>query len=328
MRRSLFAIVVLLLCGSILPIAGDLGESDVRAVAIRAEPVASGSGSRSKSDDALEFLGGWVLSSDDPRFGGVSAIAIDRDGFLAVSDAGGLFRFALDRNGRITRVEIATLPDGPAPKDGGPVRKRDRDAESMVYDPTRRRLWVGFERANAIWQYDLARERVVAHRTPAAMKKWPSNGGAEAIVRLADGRFVVISEAGEGPDNSREVLLFPSDPSTGNPAPIAFGYRPPHGFSVTDAAVLPDGRLLVLNRRFSVVTGPAASVTLVDLAAVAPGQIIEGREILRLMPPQTVDNMEAIVVQRVAGEAIVWLASDDNFNVLQRTLLLKFRLNA
>ena len=50
------------------------------------------------------------------------------------------------------------------------------------------------------------------------------------------------------------------------------------------------------------------------------------REIARLQPPLTIDNMEGVSVTVENGRTIVWLASDDNFFPLQRTLLLKFAL--
>jgi hypothetical protein len=36
--------------------------------------------------------------------------------------------------------------------------------------------------------------------------------------------------------------------------------------------------------------------------------------------------MEALSVDSENGRTILWIASDDNFNPLQRTLLLKFAL--
>ena len=51
-----------------------------------------------------------------------------------------------------------------------------------------------------------------------------------------------------------------------------------------------------------------------------------GREIARLAPPLTIDNMEGVSVTVENGRNIVWLVSDDNFFPLQRTLLLKFAL--
>jgi hypothetical protein len=159
------------------------------------------------------------------------------------------------------------------------------------------------------------------------MRRWPENGGAEAMVRLPDGRFLVFSEAGRGPQGSNAALLFAGDPSEEGPEPVRLGYRPPGEHRITDAALLPDGRLIVLNRSFSLVEGVSVIVTLVDLGGdLSPGRILEGRQIARIDPPLTIDNMEALAIGERGGRTIVWMASDDNFNPLQRTLLLEFEL--
>jgi hypothetical protein len=89
---------------------------------------------------------------------------------------------------------------------------------------------------------------------------------------------------------------------------------------------LPDGRVLVINRHYTPVDGVSAVLTVIDPEAIRPGAVLIGRELARLAPPLTVDNMEALAVTREGGRTIVWIASDDNFNPLQRTLLLKFAM--
>ena len=329
MGRIFASLLILLFAGSPLVLSGEDAVAPAHAFAIRAAPVVFDASdiTRDRAGE-LRFLAGWALSSDDARFGGISAMALDGDGFIAIGDAGGVFRFAIDAGGLISRAEIAMLPDGPQPEHGGPLQKRDRDAESLVYDASSGLFWVGFERANAIWRYGPRLTDAQAHNAPGAMNDWPDNGGPEAMVRLADGRFLIFSEAGDGPNGSREALLFSGDPSVPGAEPMRLGYRPPDGFQITDAALLPDGRLLILNRRFTVVEGVSAIVMIADLAGLAEGTVIEGRLVARLEPPLTIDNMEALTVTREAGRTIVWMASDDNFNPLQRTLLLKFELVA
>ena len=52
-----------------------------------------------------------------------------------------------------------------------------------------------------------------------------------------------------------------------------------------------------------------------------------GVELARLAPPYTVDNFEGLAVfPDKRGGTIIYILSDDNFNPLQRTLLLQFRL--
>src|SRR5512141_2459047 len=41
----------------------------------------------------LRLAGAWKLTSNDPRFGGISALAIDRGRLLALTDSGVLIRF-------------------------------------------------------------------------------------------------------------------------------------------------------------------------------------------------------------------------------------------
>ncbi|WP_299323932.1 esterase-like activity of phytase family protein [Parasphingopyxis sp.] len=326
-RRIAAALAILVIAGSTLVMTQGRGEPSVGPFAIHAEPVPLRSGDPDNRDiGSLRYLGGWVLTSDDPDFGGISAMARDGDGFVAIGDAGGVFRFALDADGAVTRADIAELPAGPIPEGGGDVQKRDRDAEAMAFDPETGRYWVAFERANGFWRFDSDFAESDADNAPEAMADWPNNGGPEAMIRLDDGRFLVFSEEGNGPGTSREVFLFAGDPSVAGDPPVRLGYRPPDEYRITDAAQLPDGRLLVLNRFFSVLEGVSIIVSLVEVGDLREGTILTGTQIARLDPPMTIDNMEALLVEERDGQTIIWMASDDNFNPLQRTLLLQFAL--
>lgn len=267
----------------------------------------------------LSYLGGWAIRSNDRRFGGISAIHVEGRRVLALSDSGLLFRFALPGRDARGAVSIAALPAGP----GSALSKRDRDSEAMTVDGGR--VWVAFERQNAVWRYRDGFTRSDASAKPRAMAGWPANAGSEAIVRLHDGRFLVFSEGRMRPDGTSEVLLFAGDPALAATKVRVLGYRAPAGYQITDAALLPDGRLILLHRKFSLMEGVAASL---GVAAAAPGAdgIIAGRAIATLAPPLTVDNMEALSVTRDKGRTILWIASDDNFNGFQRTLLMAFAL--
>jgi hypothetical protein len=82
----------------------------------------------------------------------------------------------------------------------------------------------------------------------------------------------------------------------------------------------------IIQRDVSLLGGIAAKLAVVDLAALDARRPVEGREIAYLTPPLTVDNMEALGITRESEQTIVWLASDDNYFPLQRTLLMKFAL--
>ncbi len=299
-----------------------LAAAGAPAPPIRATPVALDPGDPAHVRvGSLRYLGGWVLRSADKRFGGISSM-VERDGrFTALSDEGVLIRFRMGSRGRVADTDIAPLPAGP----GTVADKAHRDSESMQRDPAGR-FWVGFEGANEIWRYAPGFARAEAHAAPAAMHDWPLNGGAEAISRLADGRFIVFSEEQPGPDGSTEALLYSGDPTDPGAEPVRFGYRAPAGYRVTDAVQIADGRVVLLNRRFTVMEGVSLVVTIADPRAIAAGQAWQPRELARLAPPLTIDNMEALSVRQEWGRTILWIASDDNFNPLQRTLLLKFAL--
>jgi hypothetical protein len=58
------------------------------------------------------------------------------------------------------------------------------------------------------------------------------------------------------------------------------------------------------------------------------GAVLDGEILLKADFNYQIDNMEALAVhQNTAGETILTLLSDNNRSLLQRTLLLRFRLN-
>lgn len=277
----------------------------------------------------LTFLGGVYLTGPAPAFGGFSAMTVDRDQFTLLSDGGGIVSFRMGADWRVREPRFANLPDGP----GTGWRKDDRDSESLTRDPATGRFWIGFERANEIWRFAPGFARAEARAAPRAMADWPMNGGPESLVRLRDGGFIVLAEDHDAKRGGVEQpgvkvgLWFAGDPTQPKQRSFAFGYRPPRGFLPTDIAELPDGRLAILNRKASLREGFTAVLTIVDRAAVRPGRIVMGREVARFAAPVVHDNFEALAATREGDSTILWIASDDNQLFLQRSLLLKFRLD-
>lgn len=279
----------------------------------------------------LEFLRGWKLSSENADFGGVSSMLILPDNrFFMLSDAGVLIGFTLDeQKGRAKRPFIAPLPDGPPVENE--FAKKNWDAESLVHDPETGQYWVGYERYHGVWRYGPSFARKEAQHKVEVMQKWPLNGGAEAMLRLpgkddeAD-RFLVFSESADYAKGGYQALIFDGDPAEADEKPRLFGYRPPRGYEITDATLLPDGRALLLHRRFTPLEGVSAILSIGDLSEIAVGKVWTSQRIASLKPPTRVDNMEALAVTVEGKDTIIWIASDDNFNAFQETLLMKFRL--
>lgn len=267
----------------------------------------------------LKLAGAWQLDSASEHFHGYSALVSLGDGtLLAVSDRGRMLRFAAPG-----RPAIAPQFDHFAGL--SVAAKRFADIESATRDPETGRIWAGFEVANRIGRYepDLTPAGEVS---PSAMAEWSSNSGPEAMARLADGRFVVLSE-GDPRLMADGVpgLLFTADPVAGGD-PIAFRFMPPEGYSPVDMAQLPDGRVLILLRTVIWGLPPrfAGKLVIADPADITAGREWRSEPVADLAAPLPMDNYEGLAVEAAAdGSAVLWLVSDDNEMLVQRTLLLK-----
>lgn len=269
---------------------------------------------------ALRLVGVWSLASEAPGFQGFSALALHRGRLTLLSDGGNWVGFAV-RGQRPVAVRAGYLPSGP----GTGWEKRDRDSESLALDPATGRLWVGFEGANAIWRFAPGFARAEGQVQPPAMRKWPVNGGPEAMARLSDGRFVVIAERGRKRRFPRPALLFAGDPVSGVRA-IPFGFRPPAGYDPSDVTELPNGDLLVLTRRWRFPIRFSAKLVRVRRGAIRKGVVVSGREIATL-DGALGENWEGVTAVRDGGHTTLWMVTDQDQPLFQRTLLAKFRLD-
>lgn len=271
---------------------------------------------------ALRYVRGWHLTSPHSRFGGFSGIArMGAGGILLIGDNGYATRFAIGSEGQPELIGIAPLP---VPK-GWPDRKSMVDAESVVVDADADKIWVGLERTNQLWRFDGALRRLEARYAPAAMRDWPKGRGAEAMVRLTDGRFVVIAEGGRRDARANRALLFTGDPGVETPPPTRFYYDSEGKGSVSDAAPLPDGRILLVHRDVGWFPVFTTTIAIADPADIRPGTVLRSRTI-GVVPRALADNFEGAAIEVVDGRTYLWLVSDDNFQSWQRNLLLQFEL--
>lgn len=271
----------------------------------------------------MRFLGAWELRSSNAHFHGYSALAFLGDGtLLALSDRGRKLLFpAPGRSGVVAMGRFS------APAHGDD--KRLADIEAVTRDPRTGRLWVAYEDSNLIERHEPG--GAVERADPAAMRNWPSNAGPEAMVRLEDGRFIVLSEGRVNwTGDETHGLLFPDDPVDGA-EPVRFLFAPPQGSRPVDMAQLPDGRVLVLTRTIEWGFPPRFSSKLViaDPAQIAEGATWRGNVVAEIAAPLPTENYEGLALARGAdGETIAWVISDDNQSIFQRTLLLKLAWRA
>jgi hypothetical protein len=275
----------------------------------------------------LDYLGGLILASDDPRFGGYSGMAVDRDGrgLWALSDTGHWLRldFATDAAGlplHVVAADYRPLRDAHGAALAG---KHDSDAESLRHAADGSWL-VAFERRHRIWRYAEPGGRAVeAVPLPASVDDQPENGGLEAIAVLpGDGLLLLSEEKRVGPGRGA-AWLRRKGVWQDRVWPVSGDFKP------TDATALPDGGVVVLERYYRPLVGPKARLRLLpagQIAGVAPWAPVLLAEWAR---PVSVDNMEALDVRQAAdGSQWLYVMSDDNQSGLQRTLLMVFRLRA
>jgi hypothetical protein len=319
-RIALLAPLLLLVggprSGSLLPVLSE-------TVMIASIPVAlqTDAPDRTRAGQ-LTLLGGWELDAPRSRqFGGWSALRVEGDRFTVIGDYGSVLRFRQTRFGRAIDARIDPLPTGCGRQDD----KRERDSESLAAAPDG--WWIGYEFDNRLCKVTPDFARAISLRRPREMAAWRDKYGAEALLRLADGRYLAFAERGLTDVGSRPLLVFSGDPADPRTTVAQRTYVPPPGFSPTDAAQLPDGRILVLNRRFGIATLFTSALVVVDPQALEREAPVTGTVVARLAPPTLHDNFEGLAVTVEDGRPIVWLISDDNFMSWQKTYLLKFALD-
>jgi hypothetical protein len=280
----------------------------------------------------LEFRGGIELTSSHREFGGLSGLLMGRDGkqFVAITDKGfwltGRIVYEGARPAGIADVVMAPML-GPG---GQRLAARGWYDTEALADDGQGRLYVGIERVNRIVKFDFGRDGALARAEPVAapppIRALPHNRGIEALAFLPKasrfaGAMVAFSE--RGLDEAGNIRAF----VIGRPAAGGFSVRRTDDFDISDCVLLPSADLLLLERRFSWAKGVAIRLRRIAVASIAPGALVDGPTLLFADMGFQIDNMEALGIHRTAqGETVLTLLSDDNFSVLQRTLLLQFTL--
>lgn len=272
----------------------------------------------SKGDGTVQVAGVWLLESDDRRFVGYSALVAAGGGRLrAYSDSSRWLEFDPPDRPSVQAPEFGAVP--------GRVRIGHNDLESATHDPASGLTWLGFEHINSLRRIGPGAEQAASAKPPA-MAGFRPNGGAESLVRLPDGRFVVIAESAHWRYPLRRTgLLFAGDP-VADPRAARFVFVPPRAFSPTDAAALPDGRILILTRGITPQRWPPfrSKLLTANAADIRPGQVWQWQELADLSGLVPPENYEGLAVERHGPGFVLWLIADANRSALmQRTLLVK-----
>lgn len=242
-------------------------------------------------------------------------------------------RATLDYDGRkLKGLSDAVL--GPVlGADGQPLRDdamRDSEGMTLVDGDTRQgTAYVSFERKHRIARYPFTADRFGPPTgtvpLPAAAKAMVANRGIEAMALIKTGKLegTLVAFAEGRADKNGNLMGW----LIGGPTPGGILLKRIGGFDITDAASLPDGGVVLLERRFRFSEGIKMRLRRVAAGEIKRGALIEGEVLLDADDSLNIDNMEAIAAHRAAsGETMLTLMSDDNFSALQRTLIMQFTL--
>lgn len=276
----------------------------------------------------LIWRGGLELDFDNPRFGGISAIEIDRGGrtLTALTDHGDRIELFLDYDpaGNLASARLEDLSPITGAAGRSVDNRRDSDVEAIARMPDGG--WVvAFERNHRLLHfppsYAPLRSSPRLLNTPSGLERARPNLGIEAATETADRKVLLITE------DLRTTRAF-NFAWLGNGAdwtPMSYTLFPP--YKPTGAALLPNGDIVVLERRFTPPSDVGTRIARIFKRRLRPGSPIQTTEIARLESPFISENFEAITARAAGrGQTLLYIASDDNFSDDQRTLLLMFEL--
>lgn len=308
--------------------ADEGGPADIRASVIsNFRP-----GSQETQFGALEFIGGLELSSDNALLGAISAIRFrpDQRQFVSVLDTGHWLTGAIERDDKgrlkgIVEARIMPMIDRYGGTDGG---KGAMDAEGLALRGNH--VLVSYEQYHRVDAYPDPGFEISPpdDSLPIPIPRWQlrSNRSLEALMiapqssPLAGGAVIVAEDSLDDQGNMVAAIL--DGPLNGR-----FTVRHYGGFDVSDGVFLPDGDLLLLERRFGLAHGLGVRIRRIAGADIKPDAVVDGKVIFKASSKEQIDNMEGIDVFRAAdGSLHVILVSDDNHSILQRSLMLEFRL--
>lgn len=274
----------------------------------------------------LGLSGGVELAPGVTYAGGLSVIAdptspvhslsdlkLTGDGrAVMVSDVGDLVLadLRLDGQGRLigldhVRTRRLTLQNGQPITD-----KHDGDAEGLALTPDGD-LLISFERNHRLWNYGrLPSLRPDPHPLRIPDFDFAENDGMEAVSITAYGWRIAGEAGGLWDCTPMRCVVVTPPPQT--PVPIS-------DWRITGMDRDPSGDgWFVVERRYRAPFDLRGRIR-----RLAPDGVL-GPVLVELKLPGTTDNFEGVAAERRGAATRLYILSDDNFNPVQRTLLLAF----
>ncbi len=288
---------------------------------------------KSATLSGVEYVAGYHLTSDNPRFGGISGLeTLENGSLLSVTDQGDFLWIGLDEFDHLLPVnaQMSVMRDAA----GNPYdSKRAADSEGLAVSDGL--ALVSFEQKHRVEAFDLttcggnARASKIFDLVPGedGVEKLGGNQGMEALALTRDGGLILGIEALK--DGASQISISPNQSFVDFEHKLSAG----GGKKMTGSDYLPlnesEGLLYSLHRHYSPLTGTHIRLlqTSVSLGENDKYSLGEPKELLYLKPPGISDNFEGIAVRREENGIIrLFIVSDDNFSPKQRSLLLIFNV--
>jgi len=271
--------------------------------------------------ETATFLSRYVWTDPAKRFGGLSGLEMTPDGsrFWVLGDTGtiGTGTFRRDASGLIAGVNLDSYGPLLYSNKGLPLPESHSDAEGLALAADGR-LYASFEIYTRVRRIlpDPFRTGYLPDNPP--FKRMQLNKSLEALAIAADGSLWTLPEHSGALDRPFPVYRFRHG-AWDQPFSI-----PRRGDFVPSGADFgPDGRYYLLERDFQGILGFRSRVRVFTFQ----GDRIASEETLIETKAPVFDNLEGLAVWRDPGGAIrLTMVSDNNFNPLQRTELVEYRL--
>ena len=270
----------------------------------------------------LEYVSGLELNSNHEDFGGLSGLIIeDYNNFTTIGDQGIWMtgQLILNNNDELTSISNAKLGYLKSEKNIYLVQSGKLFTDAEAVELFNGKLIVSFERNHRILSYEKIEGVAQLFYDKMKLLDLPNNGGIEAMTSLKDNSLIFISE--DLVDSNDRIVGFRLYENK-----LSKIFVKKNGsFKPTDLSVLPSGDILMLERSFTPIKGAKARISLIKYQDIIESPLITPIYIDTISPPMIVDNFEGISsIKSNSGGYFIFILSDDNFNFLQKTILLQF----
>ncbi|WP_339691892.1 esterase-like activity of phytase family protein [Celeribacter baekdonensis] len=269
--------------------------------------------------ESARYLGSFVWTSPEERFGGFSGLEISEDGhhFYALSDRATLFSGTLTRTdkGVVSAAQIDKVQRLRS-ENGAPMGIAKGDSEGFALAPNGT-AYVSFEGKHRVARLSFKTGQTTDLKGHLDFTKMQANSSLEALAVDENGAIFTLPERSGAMD--RPFPLYRFRAGTGWDQPWSIPRHSGTDFLPVGMDFGPDGKLYLLERWFTGI-GFSSRVRRFDMTPKGPANEVE----LLRTTTGTHDNLEGISVWSDAAGIHLTMISDDNFRFFQRTELVDY----